>query len=59
MASERTCRHDDRDRLSLSGTGLREMLSRGADVPAEFRRPEVLLALREYALKESAAAQDE
>jgi sulfate adenylyltransferase len=56
MASARTCPHDDRDRLSFSGTRLREMLSQGAEVPAEFSRPEVLLVLREYytTLKENA-----
>jgi sulfate adenylyltransferase len=55
MASGRTCPHDDRHRLLLSGTRLRKALSEGADVPAEFSRPEVLQVLREYyaGLKES------
>ncbi len=48
MASGRTCPHDDADRLQVSGTQLRKMLSEGADVPAEFSRPEVLEVLREY-----------
>lgn len=48
MASSRTCPHDDKDRLLLSGTKLRKMLSEGAEVPAEFSRPEVLAILREY-----------
>jgi sulfate adenylyltransferase len=48
MASARTCPHDDKDRLLLSGTKLRKMLSEGGDVPAEFSRPEVLEILREY-----------
>ncbi|MFL6653833.1 MAG: sulfate adenylyltransferase [Sulfurifustis sp.] len=48
MASARTCPHEEKDRLLLSGTKLRKMLSEGGDVPAEFSRPEVLAILREY-----------
>jgi sulfate adenylyltransferase len=48
MASARTCPHDDSQRLMVSGTKLRKWLSEGADVPAEFSRPEVLKVLREY-----------
>ena len=48
MASARTCPHEDRDRLLVSGTKLRKWLSEGAEVPAEFSRPEVLAILREY-----------
>jgi sulfate adenylyltransferase len=48
MASARTCPHDEKDRLLLSGTKLRKMLSEGVDVPAEFSRPEVLAILSEY-----------
>jgi sulfate adenylyltransferase len=48
MASARTCPHADEDRLLVSGTKLRKWLSEGADVPAEFSRPEVLDILREY-----------
>ena len=48
MASGRTCPHDDADRLLVSGTKLRKWLSEGAEVPAEFSRPEVLDILRAY-----------
>lgn len=48
MASARTCPHTPADRLLLSGTKLRKMLSEGAEVPAEFSRAEVLEVLREY-----------
>jgi sulfate adenylyltransferase len=48
MASARTCPHDDKERLLLSGTKLRKMLSEGSDVPPEFSRPEVLEILRKY-----------
>jgi sulfate adenylyltransferase len=48
MASGRTCPHGDADQLQVSGTQLRKWLSEGAEVPAEFSRPEVLEILREY-----------
>ncbi|MCX7139345.1 MAG: sulfate adenylyltransferase [Proteobacteria bacterium] len=48
MASARTCPHDEKDRLQVSGTKLRKSLSEGAEVPAEFSRPEVLKILRDY-----------
>ena len=48
MASGRTCPHNDADRLQVSGTQLRKMLSEGSEVPAEFSRPEVLEILRKY-----------
>jgi sulfate adenylyltransferase len=48
MASARTCPHDEQHRLLVSGTKLRKWLSEGAEVPAEFSRPEVLAILREY-----------
>ena len=38
----------DADRLQVSGTQLRNWLSEGNPVPAEFSRPEVLEILREY-----------
>jgi len=48
MASARTCPHEERDRLLVSGTKLRKWLSEGDAVPAEFSRPEVLEILRKY-----------
>ena len=48
MASGRTCPHGDPDRLQVSGTQLRKWLEEGAEVPAEFSRPEVLEILRAY-----------
>jgi sulfate adenylyltransferase len=48
MASARTCPHEDKERLLVSGTKLRKWLSEGAEVPAEFSRPEVLAILRDY-----------
>ncbi len=48
MASMRTCPHGKDDRILLSGTKLRKMLSDGEPVSAEFSRPEVLTILKEY-----------
>jgi sulfate adenylyltransferase len=48
MASMRTCPHGKGDRVILSGTMLRKLLSEGGEVPDHFGRPEVLEILREY-----------
>ena len=55
MASMKTCPHGSEDRLLLSGTKLRHMLSENLEVPENFSRPEVLSILRNYyaKLKES------
>ena len=48
MASLRTCPHGPEERVILSGTRLRKLLSEGQPVPDHFGRPEVLEILREY-----------
>jgi sulfate adenylyltransferase len=48
MASGRTCPHDAKDQLQVSGTQLRKWLEERAEVPLEFSRPEVLEVLRAY-----------
>ena len=55
MSSMKTCPHSHEDRLLLSGSKLRHLLSENLDVPDNFSRPEVLEILRKYysGLKES------
>ena len=48
MASLRTCPHDKEDRVLLSGTMLRKLLSEGGELPDHFGRDEVVEILREY-----------
>ncbi|MHB8146055.1 MAG: sulfate adenylyltransferase [Vulcanimicrobiaceae bacterium] len=48
MACGKTCPHGDDDRLLVSGTMLRKLLSEGREVPEHFSRPEVLEILRDY-----------
>ena len=48
MSSMKTCPHSHEDRLLLSGSKLRHLLSENLDVPENFSRPEVLEILRKY-----------
>ena len=48
MATAKTCPHDPKHHISISGTQQREMLSTDADIPPEFSRPEVVAILKEY-----------
>jgi ATP sulfurylase len=45
VASIKTCPHAEDQRLVLSGTKVRELLSSGQALPAEFSRPEVAAIL--------------
>jgi sulfate adenylyltransferase len=44
----KTCPHDQEDRLMLSGSKLRHLLSENLEVPDNFSRPEVVEILRKY-----------
>ena len=48
MASMKTCPHTPEDRLLLSGSKLRHLLSENEEVPKNFSRPEVLKILQNY-----------
>jgi len=50
MASLKTCPHDKKYRVVVSGTKFRRLMSEGKveEVPKEFSRPEVLEILKEY-----------
>jgi len=48
MATKKTCAHDEKFHISLSGTKVREMLRAGEKPPKEFIRPEVAEILINY-----------
>jgi sulfate adenylyltransferase len=48
MATGKTCPHDSKYHIAISGTEQRKMLSSNAEIPPEFSRPEVVAILKEY-----------
>ena len=52
VVSAKTCPHDSSNHIVLSGTQVREMLSRGEVLPQEFTRPEVSAILMQAYQKE-------
>ena len=48
MSSMKTCPHSHEDRLLLSGSKLRHLLSGNEEIPENFSRPEVLKILQNY-----------
>jgi sulfate adenylyltransferase len=56
VASVKTCPHPEAERLVLSGTRVRELLTKGDAPPAEYSRPEVAAILIE-AYRQAASQQ--
>jgi sulfate adenylyltransferase len=48
VASNRTCPHGEAERLSFSGTRIREMIAEGQAPPPEIMRPEVFEVIRQF-----------
>ena len=48
MATDKTCPHNEQDRISLSGTKVRQMLAEQKILPPEFTRPEIADILIKY-----------
>ena len=48
MATAKTCPHDEKFRINVSGTRQREMLSNGEEISTKFGRPEVITVLRKF-----------
>lgn len=53
MVTDKTCPHGEKDRTTLSGTKVREMLRAGQRPPREFSRPEVADILIEAMAQQS------
>lgn len=53
MVTPKTCPHDKENHIFLSGTKVREMLTKGERPPEEFTRPEVADILIDAAQKQS------
>lgn len=51
MATIKTCPHDEKGRLTFSGTRVREMLKNNEPIPTDFSRSEVISILRDYYAK--------
>jgi len=47
MATTKTCPHGDKERISLSGSMVRDMLRKGEPLPQEFTRAEIGAILKE------------
>ena len=47
MATSKTCSHPTSERISLSGTAVRQMLADGKVPPPEFTRPEIAEVLKD------------
>ncbi len=48
VVSEKTCPHGEEHHLNFSGTGIREMLTKGEVIPQELMRPEVAEVISSY-----------
>ena len=48
MATNKTCPHDSKYHIYLSGTKVRELLKNNKDIPEEVMRPEITDILRKY-----------
>ena len=48
MATAKTCPHDEKFRVNVSGTRQRQMLSNGEEISTKFARPEVVTVLRKF-----------